>query len=262
MSDQKSELLDVIERTIDAHPRSLQKRIGPSEIGTPCTRKLGHRLAHTPEIAHRLPAWRPTVGTATHTWLTAAYDRDNARYSPGEPRWVTSLRVPVGEIDGEEIDGELDLYDVYTGTVIDWKVPGPTSLKNKKRAADPGPEYRIQVHLYGRGLRRWEIVPQHVGILFLPSNGELADSYYWTEPYDEQIAIDALERASGIAMALRMIGPDVLGGLATSPDYCSYCPWFVPGSTDLGAACPGDPSLFAKPMAMSDLIQPATTPAS
>lgn len=239
------DLIKVIEKRIDLHPRSLQKRIGPSEVGTPCDRKLAHRLAQTGDASKRPAAWRPTVGTAAHTWLTDAFNRDNLSYPPGKPRWVTSLRVPAGHIHDELIDGELDLYDAYEKTVIDWKVPGPTSIKEKRRAGHPGNEYRIQVHLYGRGLQRLEVMPEHVAILFLPSAGELSDCFYWTEPYDEQVAIDALARATAIRQATLLLGRDVvIPSMPTAPDHCGHCSWFVPGATDLVHSCPGDPAMF------------------
>lgn len=246
MTNVHLDLLEVIATRIDLHPRSLQKRIGPSEVGTPCDRKLAHRLAQTSDASKRPAAWRPTVGTATHTWLTAAFERDNLNYAPDRPRWVTSLRVPTGYIDGVLIDGELDLYDAYTKTVIDWKVPGPTSIKEKRRAGHPGQEYQIQVQLYGRGLQELGTKPEHVAILFLPSAGELTDSFYWSEPYDEQVALDALLRASAISAAIRAVGPNlIIPVLKTALDHCTHCPWFVPGATDLRRACPGDPKLTA-----------------
>ena len=35
-------------------PRSLQKRIGPSEVGDPCERKLSYKLLDWPEAAEPL----------------------------------------------------------------------------------------------------------------------------------------------------------------------------------------------------------------
>lgn len=242
----RAEMLDVIGRRIDLHPRSLQKRIGPSEFGTPCSRKLGHRLLETPEAAHRSPAWRPTVGTAVHTWLTDAFNAENVHYPANKPRWITSLRVPVGEVDGMVIDGELDLYDAYAKTIVDWKIPGPTAIKNKKRHG-PGDEYRIQTHLYGRGATRLPnpLPVERVGILFLSSNGELNDGHYWGEPYFEEVALGALERANGTLATLKLLGTEGLAYLPTAADNCNYCAWMIPGATDLTKACPGDASMQA-----------------
>ena len=55
----------MIRHAIAHHPRSLQKRIGPSEVGTPCDRRIGYKLlGHTEN--ERGDAWKPTVGTAVH----------------------------------------------------------------------------------------------------------------------------------------------------------------------------------------------------
>ncbi len=250
----RREMLTVVEAAINYHPRSLQKRIGPSGLGTPCTRKLGFRLAQTSGTAVRAPAWRPTVGTATHAWLTDAFNRDNENYPLDKPRWLTDTRVKVGEVAGEMIDGSLDLYDIYTKTVIDWKIPGPSSIRDKKRNG-PGDEYKIQVQLYGRGVVGLGLGCEHVGILFMPSNGELSDSHYWTEPYSELVAVGALVRAGGIALALAAQGPTkVLPQLHTANDHCSWCPWFAPGAKDLSRACPGDPGMQVRSDQFTDLI--------
>jgi hypothetical protein len=161
------ELHELIATRIGSHERSLQVRIGPSELGTPCHRRLAYKLTGTPEVetqsdGKRVP-WRPTVGSALHDWMADTLRADNARLvSLGHsPRWLVEERVVVGTIAGEEIDGTADAVDVETKTVIDWKFPGPTALKQIKRDIlnpdGPGPprDYRVQVQLYGRGLVRW-----------------------------------------------------------------------------------------------------------
>jgi hypothetical protein len=141
----RDELRHIIADAITNHPRSLQAAIGPSGIGTPCTRKLAHRLLNTPEVSTRPPAWKPTVGHAIHTWLEDAIRASN---DPGETRYLTELRVCIGQIGGVDITGNLDLYDRCTFTVVDWKSVGPSRLKHY-RSKGPGQEYRVQIHSYG-----------------------------------------------------------------------------------------------------------------
>jgi hypothetical protein len=242
IADLQGDLRAVIERTILEHPRSQQEAIGPSEIGTPCPRKLGHKLARTPRIRPESPAWRPTVGTAIHTWAEAAFTADNAYLvAAGLPeRWLLETSVWVGDIDGEMITGHSDLFDLWTGTSVDWKFPGVTTIKKAKAAKTPGDQYRVQGHLYGRGYATLGLDVKHVAVYMLPAAGELGDGYFWTEPYDEQIAIAALRRADGIAAGLRMLGGDVvLPQLSIAEDYCTHCPWWKPGTTELATSCPG-----------------------
>lgn len=256
----REELLHTISGAIDRHPRTLQTAIGPSEIGTPCPRRLGHKLNNTPPARTQPAAWRPTVGTATHEWLANAFRADNARYAP-DVRWLVELPVRVGEIDGQVIWGNADLYDMHMQWVIDWKIVGPTSMKRYRAdiAKDRCPDetYRSQLHLYGRGFARGDVqfAVEQVAIVFLPSAGELSDALIWHEPWNEQLAVDALARADGIAAGLRLVGPDlILPQLGTYDAHCGHCSWWRPGATDLTKACPGAESMLAKPLAMPDLV--------
>jgi hypothetical protein len=79
-------------------------------------------------------------------------------------------------------------------------------------------------------------------IAFLPRNGELADAHIWHEPYDEQVAVDALQRLAGIDLTTRMLGVKALPLLPTADAWCVHCPFFLANSTDLERGCPGDPA--------------------
>lgn len=233
----RDEIRHAIEEGIRTHPRSAQTLIGPSEIGTPCDHKLGFKLGATPPYNPPRAAWRPTVGTAVHTWLATAMERFNT--SLGVTRFWVEQTVDVGEIDGTVIGGTVDLYDRVTATVIDFKVVGPSSLRSYKASGMPV-GYRTQIHLYGRGLTRRAMPVDTVALLILPSNGELSDLVWLAEPYDERIAVAALARASRIAVAQRLAGADVVNAnLSTTDDHCTYCEWYRPGATDLTVACPG-----------------------
>lgn len=234
------ELLDIVADSIRNQPRTLQKRIGPSEIDTPCPRRLAYKLLDQPE-RERMVAWKATVGTALHSHLADVFDQYNlihAAETGWQERFYVETRVSVGEIDGQEVTGSADLFDRVTLTNWDWKLVGPTQLKKYKKNG-PGRQYRGQAHLYGRGWQRAGLGCRHVGIVFFARNGEFADTHVWTEPYDEQVAIDALQRLEGIAIATRMVGPQILDQLDAVDDYCNYCPYFHPGSVDLARGCPG-----------------------
>lgn len=235
-----SEYLEVIGRTISAHPRSLQKRIGPSEVGQACARRLGYKLLDHPEREQK-PNWKATIGTATHSWLEHAFQAENARWvrSGGVERWVTETRVTVGATKTlGKITGSCDLYDRVTGTVLDHKVVGPAQLRHYK-AEGPSEQYHVQAHLYGRGIHLKGLPVETAGICFLPRNGELRDAYLWHEPWDEQIALRGLERLEGIAATCNMLGDTALAMLPTADVWCINCPFYKAGSTDPAQGCPG-----------------------
>lgn len=232
----KAEVMHLIKKAITNHPRSLQKRIGPSEVGHPCARRIGYILLGSDDF-NPFPSvpWKPTIGTATHAWLEEQFTAANGS---NDLRWLVELKVSVGEIAGVDITGHVDLYDRCTGTVLDWKVVGDTQLR-KYKSKGPGEQYRQQIHLYGRGLTRRGGPVDNVVIAFLPRNGELRDAYFHSEPYDEAIALAALQRANGIATAVSVMGTDALPLLEATEAYCRNCPFYKANSTDLATGCPG-----------------------
>lgn len=242
----RQELLMTIRRGITDHPRSSQLMIGPSELGTPCDRKLAFRLAETLEgesDTQPRPSWRPTVGTAVHAWLAGVMDADNerARQSGIPERWAVERRVMVGTVGGQEVWGSCDLYDRVTGTVIDWKIVGTQTLRQAKRWG-PSKVYRAQAHLYGRGFRHIGLPVERVSLCYLPSAGELRDMVWWIRPYEETVATQALSRADGLMTALRHAGRQlIIPSTPTTEGPCEWCPWWAPGqeSIDPTRRCAG-----------------------
>ena len=223
--------------------RSLQTAIGPSEVGQPCARRLAYKLANIAPVSDGGDGWRPTVGTAVHTWLAAMLELANTEL--GYTRWLIEQRVTVDT----DLSGSADAYDTDTGTVLDWKVVGPTSLKKQKSACrdggkGPGEQYRKQLHLYARGFANAGHDVRNVAIMFLPSSGTLADSVYWSEPYDPTVASTALLRISALRGFIAS-SPDpgaLIGMVPATPEsdrMCLYCPFHAYGSNDLAVACPG-----------------------
>jgi hypothetical protein len=249
----RDELLWAITDAITNHPRSQQIRIGPSEIGIPCARRIGYKLLNAPEVNDRGVPWKPTIGTAVHTWLEEVFtglgDKTGAA-----GRYLLEQTVDVGEVGGEAITGHCDLFDTWSGTVVDWKCVGGTQLA-KYKANGPGEQYRIQAHLYGRGWQRAGKPVQNVAVMFLPRDRELNMAHFWHEPYDEQIAIKALDRVEAITTLTSAAGTAALPLLPTADAWCRYCPHFKAGSTDLaGAGCPGDPKATQPSSSLSSLI--------
>lgn len=267
--DMEVELKEVITRWMHNHERSLQDAVGASEIGTPCDRRLAFKLAGVDAVPEQEDddRWRAQVGTAVHADLARMLQAENERYNNesedvpiGEQchpwcaedgakdghvdRWLVEYKTPVGTINGMEIPGNLDVFDRWTHTLVDWKIVGPTAIKNYRSKRDPGEAYKVQGQLYARGLTRvgGEDV-RWVAIMFLPSNGELKMGYYWETEYDGEFGNAALRRARRIDNLVETEGLSVIATLDTVDDHCAHCPFFAPGTTDLEHECPGDPSL-------------------
>lgn len=188
----------IVERILN-QPRSLQRAIGPSEIGTDCIRCLARKLMGIEKIPGEGIAdvpWLPFIGTSVHAQLEDFFRDENDRL--GKVRWFVETRLPIGRIGDKEITGSCDLFDSETGTVIDHKVVGTTKLKSVPKKG-PGNTYRVQAHLYGLGWTNLGYEVENVAVKFYPRNDiSLTSSHYWYEKYDETIALAALERANEV----------------------------------------------------------------
>lgn len=229
------------------HPRTMQKRIGPSEMGDPCPRKIGHKLAGTPLLGAESINWKAHVGTQIHEWVANVMAKlELTQFAAGNttPRWHVEERVVICTINGEEITGTCDLFDAHSGVVIDWKTSSSNRLRRHFMVEGPGDTYRKQAHLYGLGWKNAGHDVRHVAIVWLVRDGSFTERYVWTEPFDEQIALDTIEHVTNIAIALDTHGPDVvLPLLETVENYCNTCEFFRRGETDLTKACPGAASI-------------------
>lgn len=197
----------VIEHAVMSNPRTLQADLGPSEIGVGCDRCLAHMLAGHAKRDLTLP-WLPTIGNAVHDWLETVVLKHMG--DTGSARYLPEVTVTVGQLRGRDVTGHCDLYDIETGTVLDWKITGASTLK-KVKASGPTDTYRRQAALYGRGLTLAGHDVRHVAIVFLPRNAISIDAgHVWTQPYDEQVALDALARANAIAEGVDALGIDAV----------------------------------------------------
>jgi hypothetical protein len=221
-----AELLGLIGDAINTAPRELQTALGPSEIGDPCARRIGHKLLGSPQRVLP-PNWKAWVGTTMHAGLAGILDVDNLRCAPdlgGHERWIVETRVDVGH----GVTGTVDAYDCVTATEVDFKTCGRTMLRKYKREG-PGAAYQIQGHLYGLGLTRAGHPVDTVSVMFLPRQGELAEAYYWHEPFDPDLAEAALQRYDGIRTLVELLGDNALDALPKSPEWCTHCPFYMSG---------------------------------
>jgi hypothetical protein len=228
--------MDAVADSIVNQPRSLQKRIGPSEIGMQCNVALLHKLAGSdePKRTNEYP-WKPTVGTAVHDYLERAFERIGRQgLFPG--RYLTERKVTVGEVGGMAITGSTDLFDTVEMAVIDHKILGKSS-KTKYQRSGVTPQYRIQAHTYGKGWEDAGIKPELVVVACLPRDGELSDAWFWSEPYDRQVAEDALAHLNELHDELTMFGLDVALQVHAKDDcHEPFCAWHNKGYQNKGAA--------------------------
>lgn len=240
-SDLWPEIRRIIETRMSSQPRDLQREIGPSELGTSCVHCLAAKLAGWPE--RRRPAWLPFIGTCVHArfeqWfkdveeLVEVPDMDGLAL---RRRFTPEMRVTVGHLQGlhagYDVQGSIDLYDRKTGSTIDWKIVGNTTL-TKVKAHGPSQQYRVQASLYGIGLENRGEAVRYSRIYFLPkTKTSLADALPWQTQFDPKPGRWALARAQLIVNLMDCIeqaeGIDVRDSWihslpAAGPDGCFQC---------------------------------------
>jgi hypothetical protein len=227
-----------------SRPRSLQREVGPSQLGNPCDHCLAAALAGWEKGGD--DAWLPLIGTAVHELLLTP------EVYAGE--WITEQRVTVGTVGNEEVQGNADLFHVPSGTVVDLKIVGASTL-NEARRHGSKLQYQRQIQLYGSGFQNAGYAVSTVIIAYLPRNSpHLSDAFFDVRDYDPDIALATLDRAERLASAcytfelVSVKARDVfIDSLPRSPGCfdCARYPSIVPRPSEL--------SIFAtQPMVPED----------
>jgi hypothetical protein len=233
--------------------RSVQVRLGPSELGTPCRRQIAGKLAGVPQRVESKPPWAPLCGTAVHSLMEDVLRFENDQL--GRERWIIEQNLTIAGGDdgirhvsdtweGEPLTGHGDAYDQDIDTVVDWKYTGTTARQQAARRTIPaakriGSEYRVQGHLYGKGHANAGRPVKWVRVVFLARSHDYDQGVEWTERYRPDVAQWALNRYADIqreVAALELAArPERLGEVKASPSdkTCAWCPF-------LGTACEGD----------------------
>lgn len=211
-----------------ARPRSQQTAIGPSDLSSPCSRKLVHHLLGTPRQAQQHVNLYAYVGTGIHRQLESALKADNAK----RKRWLIETRVEVPVTDDVTISGSCDAYDTETYTAADWKSIGTTKPSQTKRDKN-----HTQILPYGLGLILRGHRVDYTAVVYIPRNGKLADIEVDVRPFDHEAAEQLLRRYEQLIEASKA-GPAVLPLIPTADD-CTYCPWWNPNAWIDGAGCAG-----------------------
>lgn len=236
------EIMRMVREYDASRPRSLQKHLGPSEIGSPCDRQLAMKLAGLPEVNQVADPWFPIVGSAVHEWMAkmALWYNDVYLGRAHNPRFIVENRVKVEARNaGYDTAGSTDLYDVDNQRVVDWKIVGTTTMRKVKMGSTPyeqvGPQYAVQGMTYGKGWEQAGYEVKSVLIAFLPRSNFLKNMQLVEMPYDSTIADQAQARVAAIDQLRQFIKPHEF-----PPGGCTvWCPFYRP-SVPLGAtSCPG-----------------------
>jgi len=219
----KDELVAMLAHHSANQPRSQQRRLGPSEVGHPCTRKLAYGLTLAPRCNDHAGDPLPSmVGTGAHAQMEDVLAGYNEWHGQ---RFLIENRVE----PTPGFNGTMDAYDLRDHAVIDWKFPGTTKMSTVRRDQHPGILYEVQAHLYGLGALRAGLTPRIVRIAFIPRAGFSTNTYVWEVPWNPEIAMAAINRmTSTIAMAADLQvdrHPDRYAVFPATPFQCDYCPW-------------------------------------
>lgn len=207
-------------------PRSLQAHLGPSEIGQVCERRLAYRVLDAPYVNIADPL-ASLIGTGFHEVMAAGL-RPN-------PRYLVEI-----DVSYRGITGRIDLYDMVTHRLADWKMPALKRLRRTRREG-LGVNYRVQLAIYAEALRAMGYEVDQTVCVFVPRDAEprkaLEEIYAWVGPPDKALADEYIDRYHRIAEQARAGGAAALP--VTPTPLCDWCPNYQPRAVDLTHACPG-----------------------
>jgi len=241
----RNDLLKMITDRDHATPRHRQVALGPSEIGHPCLRKMAYGLTAAEKFNPYYDPLPSIIGTATHAWLADAAELDNKRLAEEffeecgketdpetgvfkmdtfQRRWIIEKKVEVAP----GLSGSCDLYDSYTKTIIDWKLPGQSRFA--KYSKEMPAVYRAQVHMYGKGMENSGFEVKTVAVALLPRGGSLKSMHLWSEPYNARVAEWAVDRRNTVIALLSDWDvenhPERYHWFAKSGPDCAFCAWY------------------------------------
>jgi hypothetical protein len=250
------ELADVVTRYSDRRPRTLQRHLGPSELGVACDRQVVGKLLGLPKTNHVADPWPSYVGTAVHAELEQTFQwadledrpplppQTNAHVDPAPFRWHTERRVTPRA--GNE--GTADLYDAATFTLGDHKCLGDTTMKKVRSAGGPPRKYVAQMALYAVGYMRLGLRVDRTALIAWPRTGSSLDGLYVHEQAMDASMFALVKEVFADTDRRELMADYVAAGnariedvtRAPDGDECHFCPFYRPQSArDGGVGCPG-----------------------
>ena len=201
--DIKELLVKALHERENSRPRSTQVQIGPSELGG-CRRKVWYRLNDQQVTNGGELKLAAIMGTAIHSAIESAFAGNNS-----------ILLEQTVEYGG--MKAHVDAFLPDTGDVIDWK-----TVKAKNLNYFPSQQQRWQVQVYGYLIdKAGKGKPRTVNLVAIPRDGDERDIKVHSEPYDEKIALEALDWLAAIKEAKEAPAPE------RDESYCKfYCKYF------------------------------------
>lgn len=208
--------------------RSVQRHIGPSEIGTPCDRQLAYKLQGASPLQPGGGSLAAIAGTGVHGWIA---NRIETLYD-GTSRYLVETR---GEYRG--VKGTIDLFDRLTHRVVDWKTKeDAAAIRRIRREPDPWtPSWIVQTAIYGAAMEAAGEPVEEVAIVLVPRSGKIDDIFALVRPFDRGIADAAIDRM----LALAETAPE--DATVHTSGLCYSCPFYRNArlGIDLPTGCPG-----------------------
>ena len=201
--DIKDMLVKALHKQEEGRGRGKQVQIGPSELGG-CRRKVWYRLNNQPETNDAELKLAAIMGTAIHSAIESAFAGNNS-----------ILLESTVEYNG--MKAHVDAFLPDTGDVIDWK-----TVKAKNLSYFPSQQQRWQVQVYGYLIEKSGVgKPKTVNLVAIPRDGDERDIKVHSEPYDEKIALEALDWLAAIKESAEAPAPE------RDESYCKfYCKYY------------------------------------
>ena len=239
-------------------PRSVQKHLGPSELGEECDRQVVMKMAGLTKTNNVSDPWASVMGTAGHAYVEEMFRWDNARRveEGSYVRWIPETRVtpdPIYDINGHTVPGPnshpgtADLYDATNRALVDHKFLGDSS-RQKLIAKGPKRVYYVQLLLYRRGFQYLGLPVDRIVLLAWPrTKSSLDELYVWEHTptqADEDLVDSVLESTQHRQQVAELVKAGHINIMDVTPtpsdDGCHFCPLYRPQAAyDQRYGCPG-----------------------
>lgn len=235
-----AQLRDVVIEHAGQAPRTLQRRLGPSELGHRCDRQVVGKMAGVARTNHVTDPWPSIMGTAGHAWMDGAFTADNGRHGH---RWEPERKVQ----PWPGAEGTSDLYDHRERAVVDHKFLGDSTAGDLRRHGPPI-HYYVQLLLYALGYRRAGFPVDRIVIACWPrTKSSLAAMYVWDHvltPEDDALIVQVYQLTETRGRVAELVSSGALSinqvPAAPDDDDCYFCPFYRPQAAhDGGPGCPG-----------------------